>query len=128
MSPQTAATLGGMLREVVTSGTGNSAAIPGYLIAGKTGTSQIPTPGQASYVDGAYNATFVGFAPADHPVLSAIVVLQRPVGNYFGGQVAAPVFGKIMSYALHRYGIPTSPGGSGAQTTSAKANFVQEST
>jgi hypothetical protein len=55
-------------------------------------------------------------------------VLQRPVGAYFGGEVAAPVFGKIMSYALHRYGIPTSPGGSGAQTTSAKANFVQEST
>ena len=98
----------------------------GYRVAGKTGTSQIPTPGQASYVDGAYNATFVGFAPADHPVLSALVVLQRPVGSYFGGAVSAPVFSKIMTYALHRYGIPTSSGG--GDTTASSAAPIPEST
>ena len=128
MSVGTANQLNAMLQEVVSTGTGNAAAIPGYRVAGKTGTSQIPTPGQASYVDGAYNATFVGFAPADHPVLSALVVLERPTPNYFGGEVSAPVFAKIMSYALHRYGIPTSPGGSGSQTASATANFAREAT
>ena len=127
-SSATATTLTNMLEQVVASGTGTTAAVPGYLIAGKTGTSQIPTPGQASYIAGAYNATFVGFAPANHPVLSVIVVLQRPTPNFFGGQIAAPVFGKIMSYALHRYGIPTSPGGNGAQAASSKANFAQDIT
>ena len=127
MSPTTATQLTAMLREVVANGTGIEAAVPGYKVAGKTGTSQIPTPGQASYVDGAYNATFVGFAPADHPVLSALVVLQRPVGSYFGGAVAAPVFSKIMSYALHRYGVPTSAGG-GDASTSSTGTLVREST
>ncbi len=55
-------------------------------------------------------ATFAGFAPAEDPALSAIVVLERPSPIY-GGIVAAPVFSQIMRYALHRYGIPTSPGG-----------------
>jgi len=126
MSPTTASQLTEMLRQVVLNGTGGEAAVPGYKVAGKTGTSQIPTPGQASYVDGAYNATFVGFAPADHPVLSAMVVLQRPVGSYFGGAVAAPVFSKIMSYALHRYGVPTSAGG--GDTSSVSGAVVQEAT
>lgn len=128
MSSQTAADLQNMLEQVVTSGTGVEAAIRGYLVAGKTGTAAIPTPGQASYVKGAYNATFVGFAPENHPVFSAIVVLQRPEGNYYGGSTSAPVFAKIMSYALHRFGIPTSPGGNGAQAPGAVASLVPEST
>lgn len=128
MTAQTAAELRSMLEQVVTNGTGVEAAIPGYLVAGKTGTAAIPTPGQASYVHGAYNATFVGFAPENHPVFTAIVVLQRPQGNYYGGSTAAPVFAKIMSYALHRFGIPTSPGGNGAQNPGAVASLVPEST
>lgn len=129
MSTATAATMNTMLQEVISSGTGAKAAIPGYLIAGKTGTAQIPNNTTAGYVAGAYNATFIGFAPADHPVLSAIVVLQRPTyPDYFGGDTSAPVFAKIMSYALHRYGIPTSPGGSGAQTAAANSNSAAEST
>jgi cell division protein FtsI (penicillin-binding protein 3) len=98
-----------MLEQVVDSGTGTSAVVPGYTVAGKTGTAQIPQPGHDSYIQGAYMASFVGFAPADNPVLSAIVVLNRPT-PIFGGTVAAPVFSQIMSYALHRYGIPTTPG------------------
>jgi cell division protein FtsI (penicillin-binding protein 3) len=128
MSATAASELNTMLQEVVTSGTGIQGAIPGYVIAAKTGTSQIPTPGQASYVAGAYNASFVGFAPANHPVLSAIVVVQKPVGDYFGGSVAAPVFAKVMSYALHRYGIPTSPGGSGPQKPTTNTSVIHEST
>lgn len=98
-----------MFEQVVKTGTGTSAFIPGYNVAGKTGTSQIPTPGQAGYITGAFMATFVGFAPATHPVLAAIVVLDRPTPIY-GGSVCAPVFSQIMGYALHRYDVPTTPG------------------
>jgi cell division protein FtsI/penicillin-binding protein 2 len=97
-----------MLEQVVATGTGTSANVPGYTVAGKTGTAQIPTQGQDSYVAGAYMASFVGFAPAVNPTFSIIVVLDRPT-PIFGGTVAAPVFSQIMSYALHRYDIPTTP-------------------
>ena len=107
LSPAIAATLNQMLQRVVLAGTGTEAIIPGYTIAGKTGTSQIPTPDRSSYITGAYNASFVGFAPANHPVLSMIVVIERPRTVIFGGAVAAPVFQRVMSYALHHYGIPS---------------------
>lgn len=109
VSPSVDAELTSMLEQVVNQGTGTSAAVPGYSVAGKTGTSQIPTQGKDSYVPGAFMATFVGFAPASNPTLSMIVVLNRPTPIY-GGTVAAPVFSQIMSYALHRYDIPTTPG------------------
>jgi cell division protein FtsI (penicillin-binding protein 3) len=105
----TDAELTSMLEEVVKTGTGTSAFIPGYTVAGKTGTSQIPATGQDAYVPGAFMATFVGFAPASHPVLSAIVVLDRS-NPIYGGTVSAPVFSQIMRYALHRYDIPTTSG------------------
>ncbi len=108
-SASTDTELTNMLEQVVDVGTGTSAVVPGYTVAGKTGTAQIPTPGQDSYVAGAYMASFVGFAPANNPTLSAIVVLDRPT-PIFGGTVSAPVFSQIMSYALHRYDIPTTPG------------------
>ena len=60
-------------------------------------------------------ASFVGFAPASNPTLSMIVVLDRPT-PIFGGTVAAPVFSQIMSYALHRYDIPTTPGASTSES------------
>jgi cell division protein FtsI (penicillin-binding protein 3) len=109
LSPTVDADLVAMLQQVVIAGTGTSAVVPGYAVAGKTGTAQIPNPGHDGYIAGAYNASFVGFAPAGHPVLSAIVILNRPT-PIFGGTVAAPVFSQIMSYALHRYDIATTPG------------------
>jgi cell division protein FtsI (penicillin-binding protein 3) len=109
ISPSVDAELISMLQQVVAIGTGTSAAVPGYTVAGKTGTAQIPTPDHDSYIPGAYMATFVGFAPAANPTLSMIVVLNRPT-PIFGGTVSAPVFSQIMSYALHRYDIPTTPG------------------
>jgi cell division protein FtsI (penicillin-binding protein 3) len=110
-SPSVDAELTAMLEQVVAAGTGVSAVVPGYTVAGKTGTAQIPAAGGASYGPGAYMASFVGFAPATNPVLSAIVVLNRPT-PIFGGTVAAPVFSQVMSYALHRYDIPTTAGAS----------------
>ena len=115
-TPSVNAELTSMLEQVVNQGTGTSAAVPGYTVAGKTGTAQIPTAGHDSYIPGAYMASFVGFAPAANPTLSMIVVLDRPT-PIFGGTVAAPVFSQIMSYALHRYDIPTTPGAQAPATT-----------
>ncbi len=122
-SPTVNAELTSMLEQVVSVGTGTSAVVPGYTVAGKTGTAQIPTTGADSYVPGAYMASFVGFAPASNPTLSMIVVLDRPT-PIFGGTVAAPVFSQIMSYALHRYDIPTTPG---ASTTNPSPSTSQTS-
>ncbi len=116
LSTSVSSTLTTMMEQVVQDGTAVAAGIPGYTVAGKTGTAEVPSP-QGGYIPGAFMATFAGFAPAQHPVLSAIVVLEQPTPIY-GGTVAAPVFAQIMGYALHRYGVPTSqptgPGGASA--------------
>jgi cell division protein FtsI (penicillin-binding protein 3) len=100
------ATMIKMLEQVVLDGTGTDAIIPGYTVAGKTGTATIPYPGQDKLTD-SYNASFVGFAPANNPILSMIVVIERPLNDIYGGSVSAPVFQQVMSYALHHYGIPS---------------------
>lgn len=105
LTPSVDQTMIKMLEQVVLDGTGTNAIIPGYSVAGKTGTATIPTPGKDTLTN-YYNASFVGFAPATNPVLSMIVVIQRPLLNIYGGTVAAPVFQEVMSYALHHYGIP----------------------
>jgi cell division protein FtsI (penicillin-binding protein 3) len=97
VSPATAATMRTMLQDVVADGTGTKAQIPGYSVAGKTGTARKPPYDHPPY---RYVASFAGFAPAEAPRLAAIVVLDEPQGNYFGGQVAAPVFARVMEYAL----------------------------
>jgi cell division protein FtsI (penicillin-binding protein 3) len=118
IDPTTNAELVSMLEGVVTSGTGTSAAIDGYTVAGKTGTAQIPDPSHLGYIPGAYVGSFAGFAPAQDPVLSAVVVLDHPTPIY-GGAVAAPVFSTIMAYALHHYGIPTTAAPTAASSNSA---------
>ncbi len=118
ISPAVNAQLIQMLEGVVTSGTGTEAAIDGYTVAGKTGTAQIPNPNDLGYVSGAYVGSFAGFAPAQDPVLSAIVVLEHPTPIY-GGAVAAPVFSTIMAYALHHYGIPTTEAATATASNSA---------
>ncbi len=118
IDPTTNSELVSMLEGVVTSGTGTSAAIDGYTVAGKTGTAQIPDPSHLGYIPGAYVGSFAGFAPAQDPVLSAVVVLDHPTPIY-GGAVAAPVFSTIMAYALHHYGIPTTTAATAASSSSA---------
>ncbi|MDQ1674496.1 MAG: hypothetical protein QOC98_3058 [Frankiaceae bacterium] len=99
ISQQAATTVTQMLEEVTTKeGTAPQAAIPGYRVAGKTGTADRIDP-----KTGKYNgkvATFVGFAPADNPDIVVAVVLDNPTNGYFGGTVSAPVFADIMSFAL----------------------------
>ncbi len=108
MTSTVSSTLTKMLEQVVLAGTGTNAIIPGYPVAGKTGTATIPYPGKDLLLSGQFDATFVGFAPADHPVLSMIVVVERPLTTVYGGTAAAPVFQQVMSYALHHYSIPSS--------------------
>lgn len=86
-------------------GTAPAARIAGYRVAGKTGTAQVANPKCHCYRGGGYTASFVGFAPADSPQLLVSVVLQKPVKGYYGGQVAAPIFHKIMAFALKSRGI-----------------------
>ncbi len=88
----------GMMESVVASGTGKKAAIPGYTVAGKTGTTHISEGG--SYADDRYISQFAGMSPATDPDMIAIVVINEPRGRYFGGEVAAPVFARIVAGAL----------------------------
>jgi len=97
-----------MLEGVVQDGTAVLAQIPGYTVAGKTGTAQVPETKGLGYVPGDWNATFVGFVPAQEPQLAGIVVLNRPTPIY-GGIVSAPVFAKILRYALRRFDIAPPP-------------------
>jgi len=87
-----------MLKTVVSEGTGKAANIPGYTVAGKTGTTHISENG--SYADDRYISQFAGMAPAGNPAMVAVVTVVEPRGRYYGGEVAAPVFSKIMAGAL----------------------------
>ena len=100
ISSQTANQLNLMLQGVVENGTGIKAAVPGYSVAGKTGTSR-----KAPYTSKKYIASFAGFAPASNPRIAIIVILDEPEGEIYGGTVAAPVFSRIMSSALRVVGV-----------------------
>ena len=108
VSPDVAREMRLMMEQVVSDvGTAVKAAIPGYRVAGKTGTAEYPD-GHGGYQAGAYTASFIGMAPADDPKLVVAVVLDRPTNGYFGGQVAAPVFSQLMAYALAQAKVPPS--------------------
>ncbi len=76
----------------MTDGTGKAAAIPGYTVAGKTGTAKKVTLRPAGTPDGKYLSSFIGFVPAHDPAVVILVMVDEPVGAYYGGSVAAPVF------------------------------------
>ena len=84
-------------------GTASGAAIPGYEMAGKTGTANIAIDGH--YSDTEFVASFVGMVPANHPQLLALVVVDEPQGSIYGGSVAAPAFQKIVGWAVPYLGI-----------------------
>ena len=86
-------------------GTAPLAAIPGYRVAGKTGTAQRVDQDTLGYVPGQRTISFAGFAPADDPRFLTYVVLDNPKDGSFGGTGAGPVFHDIMSMVLQRYGI-----------------------
>jgi cell division protein FtsI (penicillin-binding protein 3) len=104
ISERTAAQVRSMLEGVLApGGTAEEVSVPGYTLAGKTGTSE-------KVIDGRYSktrfiASFVGFAPAHEPELLVVIVVDEPEGDYYGGSVAAPAFGEIATFALPYLGI-----------------------
>ncbi len=105
VSAETARTVRQMMEGVVIEGgTAVKAAVPGYRVAGKTGTAQRAVKGGYS----GYTASFIGMAPAEDPDLVIAVILQDPVKGHYGGEVAAPVFSELMTYALAHRKVPPS--------------------
>lgn len=86
-------------------GTGTRAQIPGYRVAGKTGTAYIASP-EGGYYSDRYFSTFIGIAPVSDPQLIVAIVIKNPHGLHHGGKVAAPVFASIMNGTLRILGIP----------------------
>src|SRR3989338_6021076 len=95
LSQKTARVLSHMMTQVVDGGTGTMAAIPGYSVAGKTGTAQKIEPKTGRYSETKYFSSFVGMSPASNPKLVIFVGMDEPKGLTYGGQVAAPVFAKV---------------------------------
>ena len=103
----TASSLRKMLEGVLgPGGTASGAAIKGYELAGKTGTAQKPDPVTGGYSRDKYVASFVGFAPARRPKLLVTVMVDEPKGDIYGGEVAAPAWKEITSFALNYLRIP----------------------
>ncbi len=84
-------------------GTASEVSVPGYTLAGKTGTAQVAENG--TYSETKYVASFIGFAPAQNPRLLVAVIVDQPQGEIYGGSVAAPAFGKIAGFALPYLGV-----------------------
>ncbi|WP_329017445.1 peptidoglycan D,D-transpeptidase FtsI family protein [Streptomyces sp. NBC_00690] len=107
VSEQTATTLATMMESVVGNeeGTGTKARIPGYRVAGKTGTANRVDPDLGRYRG--YTASFAGFAPSDKPRITVYCAIQNPTeGSYFGGQICGPIYQKVMQFALKTLKVP----------------------
>ena len=104
VSRATARKVMAMLRDVVIQGTGTEAAIPGYTVAGKTGTANKPST--HGYSTTKYVASFVGVVPARHPRLVVMVMIDEPKGTIWGGVVAAPAFAQIAQFDLQYLEVP----------------------
>jgi cell division protein FtsI (penicillin-binding protein 3) len=105
VSPRIADQLMMMLKDVVAEGTGQYAAIPGYQVAGKTGTAQKPDS-HGGYATGRYVASFVGMVPASRPRFVVLVTVDEPRGAIWGGVVAAPAFQQIARFDLQYLEVP----------------------
>ena len=100
LTTQTAATLRAMMEKTVQEGTGRLARVPGYRVAGKTGTAQKVDRKTGGYSDTDYIANFVGFAPVNDPSIVVVIAIDSPVGEHHGGQIAGPVFPHLAAQAL----------------------------
>jgi cell division protein FtsI (penicillin-binding protein 3) len=109
ISEETSAIVRGMLQGVVDEGSGHYAQIPGYTVAGKTGTSQKVDPETGTYGD-EYVASFIGFAPASDPEYVALIAVDEPEATYWGEVAAAPAFRKVMGFTLGYFNVPPDAG------------------
>jgi cell division protein FtsI (penicillin-binding protein 3) len=101
------------LQGVVDEGSGHFAQIPGYTVAGKTGTSQIVDPDTGTYGD-EYVASFIGFAPASDPEYVMLIAVNDPQRTYWGEIAAAPAFREVMSFTLSYFNVPPDLGSASA--------------
>ncbi|MGH3033401.1 MAG: peptidoglycan D,D-transpeptidase FtsI family protein [Gaiellaceae bacterium] len=113
ISKRTARQLRSMLRGVVEEGSGTAAQVPGYRIAGKTGTAAKPEP-TGGYSTSRYVASFVGYVPASKPRFVVLVTVDEPRGAIWGGVVAAPAFAEIAGFALQYLEVPPDAPGTDA--------------
>ncbi|MDX6604375.1 MAG: hypothetical protein QOF23_884, partial [Solirubrobacterales bacterium] len=105
IEPSVAAEVREMLEGVLAAGgTASAVSVPGYTLAGKTGTAQVAENG--TYSETKYIASFIGFAPAQNPKFLAAVIVDQPQGEIYGGSVAAPAFGQIAEFTLPYLGVP----------------------
>lgn len=105
-SERTVRLLARLLRRVVEAGTGKNAAVPGYTVAGKTGTAQKVDPRTGRYSSSQYISSFVGYTPATDPRFAVLVVLDGPRHQYYGSDVAAPSFAKLVRGLLALRAVP----------------------
>jgi cell division protein FtsI (penicillin-binding protein 3) len=105
IEPEVADRVLAMMREVVEGGTGTKARLEGYPVAGKTGTAQRPGA-TGGYEPGAYVSSFIGIVPVADPRIAVLVIVDRPRGVYFGGDVAAPAFREIARQVLWYLRVP----------------------
>ena len=103
ISSKTATTVGAMMVTVVEEGHATHAQVPGYYIAGKTGTAQVASQNGVGYQEGVTNATFAGFGPIEDPVFSMVVTLNHPRTSPWAADTAAPVFGEVADFLLHYF-------------------------
>lgn len=106
ISEKTAAVLNELLKNVVANGTGQSAAVPQYIVAGKTGTAQKAARG--GYSADKFVGSFAGYVPADRPRIAILVTIDEPKGQHYGSVVAAPAFREIAEGTLRYLGVPPS--------------------
>jgi cell division protein FtsI/penicillin-binding protein 2 len=106
VSERTATQIRSMLKNVVLDGSGVAAQIPGYVVAGKTGTAAKPDPILGGYSTSRYVSSFVGFVPAKNPRFVVLVTVDEPRGAIWGGTVAAPAFKEIAQFALQYLEVP----------------------
>ncbi|MFF3497578.1 peptidoglycan D,D-transpeptidase FtsI family protein [Streptomyces sp. NPDC003247] len=121
VSEKTAKTLAQMLESVVDDeeGTGAKARIPGYRVAGKTGTANRVDPATGKY--NGYTSSFAGFAPADNPRVTVYCAIQNATeGSYFGGQICGPVFKQVMEFTLKSLQVPPT----GAKAANLPVSFT----
>jgi cell division protein FtsI (penicillin-binding protein 3) len=121
VSQKTAKTLAQMLESVVDDeeGTGTKARIPGYRVAGKTGTANRVDPATGKY--NGYTSSFAGFAPADKPRVTVYCAIQNATkGSYFGGQICGPVFKQVLEFALKTLQVPPT----GAKAANLPVSFA----
>lgn len=104
VSPEVAALVQQMMARVVSEGTGKNAQVPGYRVAGKTGTAQKVVNGRVE--KGVYISSFIGFAPVPSPRVLVLCSIDEPQGAYYGGQVAAPVVGRLLRQILAYWKVP----------------------